>query len=124
VNLLSFRESANEDGFFLLLMQPPLDVDADAVIPKDVIIVLDQSGSMDGAKWEQAQAAASYVLSNLNPRDRFNVVIFSTGVRVYGSGMQSPDQAADAKDWIDGLFAEGGTNIDLALTTALEMADR
>lgn len=123
VNLLTYRESATEDGFFMLLVQPPLRVDADRVIPKDVIIVLDQSGSMDGAKWDQAREATGYVLDNLNPADRFNMVVFSTGARVYANTMQPVSEADDASAWVNGMFAEGGTDINLALTTALDMAD-
>lgn len=124
LNLLSYRESANEDGFFTLLVSPPVEVDEERVIPKDVIIVLDQSGSMYGDKWDQARLAADYVLDNLNASDRFNVVVFSTGVNVFGSGMQNLGQVDEAKAWIKSLEAIGGTNIDSALKTALEMIDR
>jgi len=123
VNLLSYRESSNQDGFFMLLMQPPLSVPEDQILPKDVIIVLDQSGSMDGIKWEQAKEATNYVLSNLNPRDRFNVVVFSSGVRVYADQLEDAEAGADAKDWVNGLFPEGGTNIEAALSTALSLAN-
>lgn len=123
VNLLSYRESANQDGFFMLLMQPPLSIPEDQILPKDVIIVLDQSGSMDGVKWEQAKEATNYVLENLNPRDRFNVVVFSSGVRVYADQLEEAEEASNAADWVNGLFPEGGTNIESALTTALSLAD-
>ena len=106
----------------MLLVQPPVEVPEEQVIPKDVIIVLDQSGSMQGTKWEQAQEAAAYVLDNLNPEDRFNVVLFSTGARVYSTEMEPIEFTEDAADWINGMYAEGGTDINLALTSALEMA--
>lgn len=121
VNLLTFRESAREDGFFMLLVQPPLTLDEADIIPKDVIVVLDQSGSMDGEKWEQAQEAAIYVLENLNRSDRFNLILFSTGWRVFSNSMESPAQARGAIDWIKGQQAIGGTDINGALTTALDM---
>lgn len=121
VSLLTYKESAAADGFFLLLVQPPLRVDADAVQPKDIILVIDQSGSMQGEKWTQAQAAARYVLENLNPEDRFNVVVFSTGVRTYASELQGADNASDAAAWIDSLYAEGDTDINAGLLTALDM---
>ncbi|MFW5748580.1 MAG: VWA domain-containing protein, partial [Chloroflexota bacterium] len=123
VNLLSFRESAAEDGFFMLLVQPPLTVPEDEVIPKDVIVVLDQSGSMSGDKWAQAQAATTYVLANLKSNDRFNVVAFSTGVRTYSLNMEPIAQVGDAVKWIEGLFPEGSTDINAALLTALEQTD-
>lgn len=123
VNLITYRESANEDGFFMLLVQPPLEVPEEQIVPKDIIVVLDQSGSMDGDKWAQAREAASYVLKNLNAGDRFNVILFSTGWRVYSNQMETPEQAQGAIDWVQGQYAEGGTDINGALTTALEMAD-
>jgi Ca-activated chloride channel homolog len=123
VNLLTYRESASEDGFFMLLVQPPLELPEEQNIAKDVIIVLDQSGSMDGDKWQQAREAAVYVLENLNPQDRFNVILFSTGWRVFSNQMEAPEQAQGAIDWVRGQYAEGGTDINGALTTALEMAD-
>lgn len=121
VNLLTYRESADEDGFFMLLVQPPLEAPQEAVQPRDIIIVLDQSGSMDGDKWNQAREAAAYVLDNLNEGDRFNVVLFSTGWRTFSNNLESTSAAQEAIDWIDGMYAEGGTDINGALTTALDM---
>ncbi|MCB9455740.1 MAG: VWA domain-containing protein [Anaerolineaceae bacterium] len=123
VNLITYRESANEDGFFMLLVQPPVTTPDDQVIPKDVIIVLDQSGSMFGDKWDQARAAAEYVLEHLNPEDRFNMVLFSTGWRTYSTLMESPAQVRGAVDWIRSQEAIGGTDINGALTSAMAMAD-
>ncbi|MBZ0298919.1 MAG: VWA domain-containing protein [Anaerolineae bacterium] len=121
LNLLTYRESASDDGFFMLLVQPPLKIEAEQVIPKDVIVVLDQSGSMDGQKWDQARQAATYVLENLNPQDRFNLILFSTGWRVYSNNMESPSQARGAIDWIKGQEAIGGTDINGALLEAFDM---
>ena len=123
VNLLTYRESADQDGFFMLLVQPPLVAPDEAIAPRDIIIVLDQSGSMDGDKWNQARDAAAYVLDNLNEGDRFNVVLFSTGWRTFSSQLESASVASEAVDWINGMYAEGGTDINGALTTALDMAD-
>ena len=123
INLLTYRESADQDGFFMLLVQPPERIDDAQILPKDVIIVLDQSGSMDGDKWTQGQAAAQFVLDNLNPQDRFNVIPFSTGWRVYSNGLADASEAEGAIKWIDTLNAEGGTDINGALSTALDMVE-
>lgn len=123
VNLLTFRESANDDGFFLLIVQPPLELPDQQAIPRDLILVVDQSGSMDGPKWDQAQEAAAYVLDQLNPEDRFNVVLFSTGWRVFGNGLEPASAADEASDWIMNQFPNGGTDINGALLTALDLAD-
>ncbi|MBZ0296341.1 MAG: VWA domain-containing protein, partial [Anaerolineae bacterium] len=120
LNLLTYRESASEDGFFMLLVQPPVSLPQERIIPKDVIIVLDQSGSMEGDKWSQAQQAATYVLKNLNPEDRFNLVLFSTGWRLYSNNMENPAQAADAANWINNEEAAGGTDINGSLLAALD----
>ena len=122
-NLLTYRDSAAEDGFFLLLLQPPLTVDESTIAPKDLILVVDQSGSMDGDKWAQAQDAARYVLENLNAEDRFNAILFSTGTRLFSSGLEGPNMAGEAAGWIDGQFPEGGTNINDALLQAFAQAD-
>ena len=53
VNLLSYRDPAGGDGFFLLLASPGIDAKTDSVISKDVILVLDQSGSMQGKKFRK-----------------------------------------------------------------------
>jgi len=123
VNLLTYRESANEDGFFTLMITPPVEIDENRVIPKDVIIVLDQSGSMFGPKWDQARDAVKFVLDHLNERDRFNVIAFSTGYRIYANELQPISETGGAKDWITGLEALGGTDIDGALKAAMGMTD-
>ena len=123
LNLLTYRESAIEDGFFLALIAPPVTVKEERVIAKDVVVVLDQSGSMDGVKWEQARDAAQFVLDNLNPADRFNLIVFSTGVLPFATGLQPVSESAGAQQWLDTLYANGGTNIDEALRIALDMND-
>jgi Ca-activated chloride channel homolog len=122
-NLLSYREGARQDGYFSLMITPPVEVDESRIIPKDVIIVLDQSGSMFGPKWDQARDAGKFVLDNLNKRDRFNVVVFSTGYRLYANELQPVSEAAEAKAWLSGLEALGGTDINAALQAAMDMAD-
>ncbi len=122
LNLLTYR-GRGEDGFFLLLVAPKVDVKEMDVVAKDVIFVLDTSGSMEGEKIDQAKEALEYILDNLNPEDRFNIVAFSTGVRLYERDLEPATRADEAWRFIDDLRAVGGTNIDLALAEALAMAD-
>ena len=122
LNVLSYKESG-EDGYFLLLVAPTVDVDPDAVVARDVILVLDTSGSMEGEKLAQAKEAADYVVDHLNARDRFNIVSFNTGVRSYAPQLSSAEGSAAAHTFIDRLEALGGTNISLALLEALQQAD-
>ncbi len=122
LNLLSYKET-DEDGFFLLLVAPTLAVDENEVVAKDVILVLDTSGSMEGEKLAQAQDAANSVIQSLNPRDRFNIVAFSTGTRVYDQGLVPAESPGNYERFIGGLEAVGGTNISQALLEGAASAD-
>ena len=122
LNLLSYGER-DEDGFFLLLVAPKLEVDEREVVAKDVILVLDTSGSMAGEKIDQAKDALEFILDNLNPEDRFNIVAFSTGVTIFQQELEPATRSDGAWRFIDDLRAVGGTNIDLALEEALTMGD-
>ena len=121
LNLLSYRQPP-EDGFFLLLVAPTVEAGEEQVIPRDVILVLDTSGSMDGEKMEQAQEALVYVLEHLNAEDRFNVIAFSTGLRQYGRGLRPASEAREATAWVRRLEPVGGTDINRALLEALAQA--
>jgi Ca-activated chloride channel family protein len=118
LNLLSYRDGP-DDGFFLLLAAPTVEVERGRVIPRDVLLVLDTSGSMDGEKIEQAREALTYVLEHLNPEDRFNVVAFSTGLQRYARELRPASEAREAADWVGRLEAIGGTDINRALLEAL-----
>ena len=124
-HLLTYRDPGDPqdaDGFFLLLLAPKPDV-SKTPIPKDVILVLDRSGSMDGEKFQQAQAALRFILGHLNPEDRFHLLAFSTGVQTYAGGMRPASEADQAIAWVDGLSASGSTDINRALLEAISAAD-
>ncbi len=121
-HLLTYRQGV-EDGFFLLMLTPGFDRDASRVLAKDVVLVLDTSGSMEGEKLQQAKDALRYVLQHLNSEDRFNVVAFSSGVRTYAPALRPPKEAEDAIRWVENLEALGGTNIYLALSEALRQTE-
>ena len=122
VSLLSYKP-AGEDGYFLLLAAPKVALDPGQVVNRDVLLVLDTSGSMEGEKIVQARNALDYVLQRLNPGDRFNVVSFSTGVRQFARGLQPVDQAASASQFVANLRAEGSTDINRALLETLAQVD-
>ena len=121
LNLLSYKE-AGEDGFFLLMVSPSVEVDPNEIVAKDVVVVMDTSGSMAGEKMEQAKEAARYVVNNLNPQDRFNIVTFATGTRSFMLDLVSADEG-NAGNFINSIDAIGGTNISLALLEAVNMGD-
>nr|MDQ3043731.1 VWA domain-containing protein [Chloroflexota bacterium] len=81
-SLLSTYDEATGEGFFLFLAAPGIETGGE-IIAKDVIVVLDTSGSMEGDKIVQAKSAVTYILEHLNPEDRFALVEFSTGDRIY-----------------------------------------
>ena len=125
-HLLSYRDPSdlnNADGFFMLMLAPQPRVEQEA-LAKDVLLVLDKSGSMDGDKFRQSQEALRYILNSLNPGDRFNVISFSTGIEIFASRLQPASEASAAIRWVDQLSAIGSTDISRALLEAAAMADR
>ncbi len=121
-NLLSYWSDEDDQGTFLLLAAPGIPL-PETAIAKDVVVVLDTSGSMDGGKLDQAKEALDYILRNLNENDRFTIVEFSTGVRLYDKDLQPVSAASDAIAWVERLQPSGGTDIDGALTRAMELVD-
>ncbi len=122
LNLMTFHDPAGgeADGFFLMLVSPGLE-DGDLQVAKDVIFVLDRSGSMYGEKFEQAQRAAQYVLEHLNAEDRFGLIAFSTGMEPFASELLPASRSGEAQRWISSLGAEGSTDINRALLEAAAM---
>ncbi len=122
LNLMTFHDptGGEADGFFLMLVSPGLDT-GDSQVAKDVIFVLDRSGSMDGEKFEQAQQAAQYVLEHLNTEDRFGLIAFSTGMEPFASELLPASRRSEAERWITTLSAEGSTDIHRALLEAAAM---
>jgi len=121
-NLLSYYDTTTQEGYFLLLAAPGLATSTTA-IAKDVLVVLDTSGSMEGEKIVQAKAALSYILGHLNPDDRFNVIEFSTGARQFADGLQPAGAAPEAIAWTERLQATGGIDINLALLEGMAMVE-
>jgi Ca-activated chloride channel family protein len=120
LHLLSYRSPTDEqdpDGFFLLLLAPSPQVSEDP-LPKDVVLVLDRSGSMEGEKFRQAQDALKFILERLNPEDRFNILVFSTGLDRYANSLRPASEASQAINWVEGLSAQGSTDINRALLEA------
>ena len=109
---------AGEDGYFMLLLAPGT-ADATA-LQRDLVAVIDVSGSMSGEKIVQARSALIQLLGSLREGDRFRLVAFSGGVRRFSEEWTAftPQTRRDAEAWIRSLEAEGGTNIAGALTEA------
>lgn len=123
-NVMSFRED-DKAGYFLALLTPKIQLAGDELLPKDVIVVMDTSGSMDeDGKIAQARKAMKFVVGKLNGKDRFAVVTFSTMVRKLHEQLidASDDNKKAAQESIDKLEASGGTNIEGAIRAAYELA--
>ncbi len=118
--LLAYRERG-EDGYFSLLFAPIVELDES--IARDVVLVLDRSGSMEGEKMEQAISAAEYVLGNLGSDDRFAIVDFSRYIRIFDEAMRPSADAEAGIDYVRGLAAGGNTNIAGALERGLAFLD-
>ena len=108
---LSYVDPASGEGYFMLLAAPGIG-DEPEVVAKDVIIVLDTSGSMDGEKIVQAKQALVYVLDHLNAEDRFNVIEFSTGRPLLRPALQPASRRRVAATGSRRLPATGGTDIN------------
>lgn len=122
LNLLSFKEEG-QDGFFLLLAAPDVKVNEEEIVVKDIILVLDTSGSMQDEKMDQAKEAARYVLDHLNPLDRFAIVSFATTTRSFSPSLEPAAQADKGKDFLDRLEAMGSTDINRAMIEAVGLAE-
>lgn len=118
VSVLTHRPDT-EPGFALITITPPASTGRTTA--RDLTFVLDVSGSMRGQKMEQARAAGHALLSSLSPSDRFRLVDFSTDVNSFRDGFvpATPANIRDARRYLDGLRAEGSTNISGALEEAL-----
>jgi Ca-activated chloride channel family protein len=117
------HKKEGEDGYFLLMLAPK--VDKKVYNPKDVVFVFDTSGSMAGEPMDQAKAALKYCLNSLRENDRFNIVPFSTEARPYKDSLIEVNKKnlQDALAFTDQeIYARGGTNIDEALSLALNVA--
>jgi Ca-activated chloride channel family protein len=110
-----------EDGYALITVTPPERVTRE--VPRDIVFVIDVSGSMSGRKIEQARAAGRQFLESLRPTDRFRLIDFSSDVRAFHDGWTSATggNLREARAYLDQLRANGGTNIQGALEEALRL---
>jgi Ca-activated chloride channel family protein len=120
ISLQTYREGF-EDGYFLMLLSPGNL--KNRAIAKDIVFVLDTSGSMGGEKIVQAKNALQYCLKQLKSDDRFNIVSFASSIKSYKDSFvyARRDNIKDAVRFVEDFDANGGTNINEALLEALDM---
>ncbi|MFT3881544.1 MAG: VIT and VWA domain-containing protein [Gemmatales bacterium] len=121
LTMLQHRQGAG-DGYALLMLAPRAEIAQDKRVPRDIVFVLDTSGSMrDDNKLDQAKKALKFGLDSLKPGDRFNVLNFATTINSFDSKLvEQGDAVAAAKKWVDALEPTGGTAIDDAMKEALK----
>ena len=118
-----FLESAAGESHLLLTLFPPFGVKADDKrLPREVIYVIDTSGSMEGTSITQARAALRLALGQLAPEDRFNVIQFNSATELLfpSSREASVKNVVAARRYVDKLRATGGTEMVPAMQAALE----
>ncbi|HYE16271.1 MAG TPA: VIT and VWA domain-containing protein, partial [Pyrinomonadaceae bacterium] len=126
LTLLTHREPG-KDGYFLLTVSPRDDVAEQEYAAKDIVFVLDTSGSMSAAgKMDKARAALLHGVRSLRPGDRFNVVNFAGEEHLMAAGLVWADQAGRARgeEFVGRLKPVGGTNINDALVTSMKLFDQ
>ncbi|AVA22270.1 MULTISPECIES: marine proteobacterial sortase target protein [unclassified Rhizobium] len=117
-----FREMKDGKTYLLAFVTPPTAPDATTEQPKrEIVFVIDNSGSMSGQSIEQARASLALAISKLQPGDRFNVIRFDDTMTDYFHGLVAaiPDNREKAIAYVDGLTAAGGTEMLPALSDAL-----
>ncbi len=119
-SMLTYNDG--EERFFLLFFNSFAE-ETGEYIAKDIIFVIDKSGSMSGEKIVQAKDALKYIIQELGNDDRFNIIVFDSAINEYSEGMKSASSGSveDALSYINEIGAGGSTNINDALLDAVDM---
>ncbi len=111
--------------FFTLILQPPERVAPAQVVPKELVFVLDTSGSMSGFPIEKAKETMMLALGGLNPQDTFNLITFSGDTSILFSKPvpATPANVSKAKKFLASREGSGGTEMMKAIRAALDPTD-
>ena len=118
-----FAEEKGGENFIYLMVMPPAEpISASHHIPREVIFVVDVSGSMAGPSIDQAKEALEFAVARFTPEDRFNIITFNNGVDTLFSYPMNgtSEHIRKALRFIRGLDADGGTEIGPALYKVLD----
>jgi len=123
-SLLAYPDPKAGGGYFLLLAglpAAPPKKEGGPAIKREVTLVLDRSGSMNGEKLEQAREAALQVLAGLQNGEAFNVLVYSNSVDLFAKEpvVKSEASVKAAREYLKSITAQGGTNLHDALVEAL-----
>lgn len=116
-------DSAVGQEYFLALLAPPAVPDARRVIPREVILLVDHSGSMEGAKWAAADWAVKKFLSELSDADTFALGLFHNSTYWFSETPRKADPRAveEAIRFLETHRDSGGTELGVALEQALHL---
>jgi len=117
-----FREHVGDADYLLAFITPPsVEQSTQRPLPREVVFVIDNSGSMGGTSIVQAKASLTYALSRLQPTDRFNVIRFDDTMDVLFPASVPADAAhvGEATSFVSALQARGGTEMVPAMRAAL-----
>jgi Ca-activated chloride channel family protein len=119
-------DDEGDGGFFTLTVQPPVAIDPDDVPGRELVFVVDASGSMMGEPIELAKATMRRFIAGLRPDDAFQVLRFSDTASGLGTELLSPtdENVEQALAFIDAIEGEGGTSMLEGIRAALELPRR
>jgi Ca-activated chloride channel homolog len=125
INDAVLTHRSERGGFFTLILQPPQRVAVETVTPKELVFVLDTSGSMSGFPIEKAKETMSLALSTLNPHDTFNLITFAgdTAILFHEPVPATPQNLQKAKKFLASQEGNGGTEMMKAIKAALDPSD-
>jgi Ca-activated chloride channel family protein len=121
--VLTHRDSRG--GYFTLILQPPRRVTAEDVTPKELVFVLDTSGSMEGFPIEKAKETMGLALDGLYPQDTFNLITFAGDTHVLFDEPvpATAENLSKARRFLETREGGGGTEMMKAIRAALEPSD-
>jgi len=126
LSLLTYREPG-KDGYFLMMLSPKDEASERELVNKDIVFVLDTSGSMaDEGKMEKARSALLFGIKTLRDGDRFNVISFAGEEHLMEKDLINADAAGRKRgeDFVKNLRPNGGTNINDSLIASLKQFDK
>src|SRR5262245_61124107 len=117
---------SEQGGFFSLILQPPERVAVSEVTPKELVFVLDTSGSMSGFPIEKAKEAMKLALDGLYPEDTFNLITFSGDTHILFSQPvpATRENLQKAQVFLESRNGSGGTEMMGAIRAALDPSDQ
>ncbi|NJM30252.1 MAG: marine proteobacterial sortase target protein [Rhizobiales bacterium] len=116
-----FKETVNGQDYLLGFVTPPGEAGPAVVAPREIIFVIDNSGSMDGPSMVQAKDSLIHGLNELKPTDRFNVIRFDDTYDVLFRDAVDANRVniINARNWVSNLSADGGTEMLAPMEAAL-----